>query len=85
MCATQLVGTVGNWRYFIEERDGSGLFAVVRRDVPGDRLEDPIAFAYSREDAEVIAAAVVAHRRRKNWANEEILRRNFASEDEPGQ
>jgi hypothetical protein len=61
------VGVVGNWRYLIRPREGEGVLAIVRRDVERGVLEDEMALCYSEEVAEVIAVALVAHERRKNW------------------
>jgi hypothetical protein len=73
MCADQQIGVVGGWRYSVTQRDGNGLFVVVRRDVLRDTLEDEIAFSYSSETAEVIGAAIMAHERRKCWRGGENL------------
>lgn len=77
MSAVLQVGVVGGWRYLVRERDGDGLFAIVRRDVERDTLEDEIAFCYSREVADVLAAAFVAHERRKTGLCGDFTRRNF--------
>lgn len=61
MTAYTQAGRRGNWRYLVRPRGGEGVFAVVRRDVLRDILEEEIAFCYSEEVAEVIAAALVAH------------------------
>ena len=71
MCAAQQVGVVGPWRYLITERNEDGLFVIVRRDVSRDLLEDEMAFAWSLEVAEFIAAALIAQERRDNWLNSE--------------
>jgi hypothetical protein len=75
--ASLQVGIVGGWRYLIRERDVDGLFAIVRQDVERDILEDEIAFCYSREVAEVLAPALVAHERRKTLLGGDFIRRNF--------
>lgn len=74
MCAARQIGVVANWRYLIRERDGDGLFAVVRRDTARDILEDEIAFCWSEQVAELIAESLVACERRKLWQNTEIPR-----------
>ena len=63
----RILGSEGGWRYIVKPDDRRGVFAVVRRDVQGDVLEDEIAFCYSEEVAEMIAVALVARERRKNW------------------
>jgi len=77
MSAALQVGIVRGWRYLVRERDGDGLFAIVRRDAGRDILEDEIAFCYSREVAEVLVAALVAHERRKTGLCGDFIRRNF--------
>jgi hypothetical protein len=64
----RILGSAGGWRYIVKPDDRRGVFAVVRRDVPQDVLEDEIAFCYSEEVAEVIAVALVARERRKSWS-----------------
>lgn len=71
------VGIVRGWRYLVQECNRHGVFAIVRRDVERDILEDEIAFCYSREVAEVLAAALVAHERRKTGLCGDFIRRNF--------
>jgi len=71
---------VGGWRYLILERDGEGVFVIVRRDVERDVLEDEIAFCYSQEVAGVILAALVDVERRKIDLRGEFNRHNFALE-----
>jgi len=71
---------VGRWRYLILERDGGGVFVIVRRDVRRDVLEDEIAFCYSQEVAGVILAALVDVERRKIDPRGEFNRHNFALE-----
>jgi hypothetical protein len=68
------VGSVGGWRYLVCERDGGGVFAIVRRDIDHDILEDEIGFCYSHEVAEVLATALIAYEQRKIG-----LRRNSIS------
>ncbi|MGB7022949.1 MAG: hypothetical protein WBD73_04055 [Candidatus Acidiferrales bacterium] len=77
MSAALQVGIVRGWRYLVRERDGDSLFAIVRRDVERDILEDEIAFCFSQEIAAVLATALVAHEQRKNDLCGDFIRRNF--------
>jgi hypothetical protein len=68
MSTVQQSRTVGNWRYVVRS-DGEGMFVITRQDMPGDILEDALAFCYSGEVAEVIVEAIVAHERLKRSGN----------------
>ena len=60
------IGIAGSWCYLIRPPDRAGLFAIVRRDLERDVLEDEIALCYSEEVAEVMATALLAHKRRQD-------------------
>lgn len=72
MCADRQIGIVGCWRYLLTEREGDGVFVIVRRDAAHDIFEEELGSALSLEYAEVVAAALIAHERRKKWPGGEI-------------